>query len=200
MSAAIQPRATLATDERPAHAPAWWGMVLFCVTEATLFIYFIGSWFYLRGTIASFAAEGGRHPSLGIPAALTVLLLASSASLVWAERGIRRGDSGRLSWGLATTLALGAAFLALQAVEYAREVHVPQMDAYWSAYYTITGFHGAHVLMGWLMLAFTLLRNSRRHFSARHHLAVQNVALYWHMVDVVWVVIVLALYVAPWLW
>ena len=74
------------------------------------------------------------------------------------------------------------------------------MDAYWSTFYTIIGFHGAHVLMGWLMLAFTFLRNSRRHFSAQRHLAVKNVGLYWHTVDGVWLVIVLALYVAPWLW
>lgn len=200
MSAAIGVSNSEANGVQPTRAPAWWGMVLFCVTEATLFVYFLGSWFYLRGTITSFAAEGGRHPALGIPVALTLLLGASSASVVWAERGIRRGDARRLSVGLVVTLALGAAFLALQAFEYARETHMPQTDAYWSTYYTITGFHGAHVLLGWLMLAFTLLRNARGHFSARRHLAVQNVGLYWHTVDGVWLVIVLALYVAPWLW
>ena len=199
MTTGVQPLNS-ATPARPARAPAWWGMVLFCVTEATLFVYFIGSWFYLRGTITSFAAEGGRHPTLGIPAALTALLLGSSASLVWAERGIRRGDTRRLSTGLGLTLVLGAAFIALQGVEYAREMHTPQTDAYWSAFYTITGFHGAHVLLGWLMLAFTLLRHTRHSFSSRQHLMVQNAALYWHTVDGVWLVIVFALYVAPWLW
>ena len=200
MSTIVQPPISAPSADTPPRAPAWWGMALLCVTEATLFVYFIGSWFYLRGTITSFAAEGGRHPALGIPAALTVLLIASSVSLMWAERGIRRGDAGRLSLGLIVTLVLGAAFIALQGVEYAREVHTPQVDAYWSAFFTLIGFHGAHVLVGWLMLAFTLLRSSRGHFTAQRHLAVQNVALYWHMVDAVWLVIVFTLYVAPWLW
>ena len=199
MSTAVEPLNPV-PPAVPSRPPAWWGMVLFCVTEATLFIYFIGSWFYLRGTITSFAAEGGRHPALGIPAALTVLLVASSASLVWAERGIRRGDARRLSLGLIVTLVLGAAFLALQSVEYSREAHTPQTDAYWSAFFTLTGFHGAHVLVGWLLLAFTLLRNTRSHFTAQRHVAVQNASLYWHMVDGVWLVIVFTLYAAPWLW
>ena len=190
----------LPTFGRHTRAPGWWGMVLFCATEVTLFLYLVGSWFYLRGTVTSFAAEGGRHPALGIPLTLTALLVSSSLTLRWGERGIRRGDAGRLTAGLIATLVLGAAFLALQAVEYARQEHVPQIDAYWSAFYTITGFHGAHVLLGWLMLAFTLARHRRGHFTAERHLTVENTALYWHMVDVVWIIIVCALYLAPWLW
>lgn len=186
--------------ERPARAPGWWGMLLFCVTEATLFLYFLGAWFYLRGTVTSFAAEGGKHPALGIPLTLTVLLMSSSVALRWGEQGIKRGNRRRLTIGLIVTLVLGAAFLALQWVEYARLTHVPQNDAYWSAFYTITGVHGTHVALGWLMLAFNLLRNLRGHFSAEHHLAVQNGSMYWHTVDAVWIVILACLYLAPWLW
>ena len=193
-------RLPVTADRHSTRAPGWWGMLLFCVTEGTLFLYFLGAWFYLRGTVTSFAAEGGHHPALGIPLTLTVLLVSSSVSLWWGEQGIRRGDRKRLTLGLLITLVLGAVFLVLQGVEYARETHVPQMDAYWSAFYTITGFHGAHVLLGWLMLAYNLVRNARGHFTARHHLAVQNGSLYWHTVDIVWIAIVSSLYLVPWLW
>lgn len=180
-----------------ARAPGWWGMLLFCVTEATLFLYFVGSYFFLRGSATAFEAEGGKYPPLGIPALLTVLLLSSSVSLRWGELGIRRGDARRLMLGLATTIVLGAAFLGVQAFEYARLEQMPQTDAYWSAFYTVTGFHGAHVLLGLSMLAMNLFRASRGHFTADRHLAVQNGGLYWHTVDLVWIVIVSALYLSP---
>ena len=183
-----------------ARAPGWWGMLLFCVTEATLFLYFVGAWFYLRGTVASFGAEGGRHPALGLPMALTALLVSSSLTLRWGEQGIKRGDRARLTLGLVATLVLGAAFLALQWLEFARLAHVPQNDAYWSAFYTIIGIHGTHVLLGWLMLVFNLVRNLSGHFTADRHLAVENGSMYWHTVDIVWITIVACVYLAPWLW
>lgn len=181
-------------------APGWWGMLLFCITEGSLFLYFVGSYFYLRGSATAFEAEGGKYPPLGIPALLTVLLVSSSVSLRWGELGIRRGDVRRLVAGLVTTIVLGAAFLGVQTFEYARLEHMPQTDAYWSAFYTITGFHGMHVLLGLSMLGMNLFRASRGHFTAERHLAVQNGGLYWHTVDIVWIVIVSALYLSPRLW
>ncbi|MDQ2668152.1 MAG: cytochrome c oxidase subunit 3, partial [Gemmatimonadota bacterium] len=111
--------------------------------------------------------------------------------------GIRRGDSKRLAIALFITIALGVAFLVTQGVEYAREQHMAQTDAYWSAFYTITGVHGAHVLVGVLMLSMNLVRTLLGHFTARRHLAVQNGAMYWHAVDLVWLVLLVVLYLAP---
>ena len=131
---------------------------------------------------------------------LTVLLVASSVTLAWGERGIRAGNVRRLATGVTLTIALGIAFAGVQLVEYAREEHMPQTDAYWSAFYTITAIHGLHVLFGVLLLGFTLVRVVRGHFSAERHLAVQNASLYWHTVDAVWIAIVGCLYLAPHLW
>lgn len=181
------------------HAPGWWGMLLFCVSEVALFAYFLVSYAYLRGAYVAFAANGGAHPSLGIPALLTVLLVGSSLVLRWGERGIERGDNRRLVIALIVTILLGAAFLVTQGAEYAREQHMPQTDAYWSTFYAITGTHGAHVALGILMLAFNLMRAIRGHFSATRRLAIQNGALYWHTVDLVWLLILFALYLAPYL-
>lgn len=115
----------------------------------------------------------------------------------YGETGIRRGDVRRLTLSLVATIVLGGAFLATQVVEYARLEHMPQTNAYWSVFYTITGIHGAHVLLGLLMLAMNLVRATRGHFTSERHLAVQNGALYWHTVDLVWIAIVIALYISP---
>lgn len=172
-------------------------MLLFCITEGSLFLYFVGSYFYLRGSAIAFQAEGGTLPALGLPLLLTALLVSSSVTLRWGELGIRRGDIRRLTLGLVATIVLGGAFLATQAVEYARLEHTPQTNAYWSVFYTITGVHGVHVLLGLLILAMNLVRATRGHFTSDRHLAVQNGALYWHTVDIVWIAIVAALYISP---
>lgn len=179
------------------NAPGWWGMVLFCSTEVALFSYFIVSYFYLRGAAVSFAAEGGRHSSLTLPVLMTVLLVSSSVVLRWGEKGMERGDSTRLMIALGITIALGIGFLATQAVEYSRADHTAQSDAYWSAFFAITGVHGAHVAMGLLMLTVNLVRASLGHFTSARRLAVQNGALYWHMVDAVWLLIFTTLYLLP---
>lgn len=178
-------------------APGWWGMALFCATEVALFAYFIISYFYLRGAAVSFAAEGGRHSPLTLPVAMTVLLVSSSIVLRWGEKGIEQGDNTRLMLGLGVTIALGVAFLAVQAVEYSHADHAPQTSAYWSTFFAITGVHGAHVAMGLLMLIMNLVRASMGHFTSTRRLAVQNAALYWHMVDAVWLLIFTTLYLLP---
>lgn len=179
------------------NAPGWWGMVLFCTTEVALFAYFVVSYFYLRGAAVSFAAEGGKHSSLALPLLMTVLLVSSSVVLRWGEKGIEQGDSTRLTIALAITIALGVAFLATQGVEYWRADHSPQTDAYWSTFFAITGVHGAHVAMGLLMLTMNAVRASLGHFTSQRRLAVQNGALYWHMVDGVWLLIFVTLYLLP---
>jgi heme/copper-type cytochrome/quinol oxidase subunit 3 len=183
-----------------ARASGWWGMVWLCVTEAMLFACLIASYFFLRGSVQGFYAEGGHYPSLALPIPMTVLLLASSATMWWGEQGIKRNDQTRLRLGLAVTFVLGALFLTLQVVEFRRNPLGPTVSAYHSIFYTTTGLHGAHVAMGLVMNLYVQLQAWRGHFSSRRHLAVQNVALYWHFVDAVWIVILTTLYLSPRLW
>ncbi|HEY4218209.1 MAG TPA: cytochrome c oxidase subunit 3 [Gemmatimonadaceae bacterium] len=181
-------------------ATGWWGMVWLCVTEAMLFACLIASYFFLRGSVQAFAAEGGHYPSLTLPIPMTVLLVTSSGTMWWGERGIRRGDQRRLRIGLALTFVLGAVFLVLQGIEFSHGLHGPTASAYESIFYTTTGLHGAHVAMGLLMNLYAQLQAWRGHFSAKRHLTVQNVSLYWHFVDAVWIVILTTLYLSPRLW
>lgn len=181
-------------------APGWWGMVWLCASEAMLFACLIASYFFLRGSVESFSAEGGRYPSLVLPLPMTAILLASSVTMWWAESGIRRGNQTRLRLGLAITFVLGALFLFLQATEYRHNPSGPTTSAYHSIFYTTTGLHGAHVALALLMNLYLQVWAWRGRFSASRYQAVQNVSLYWHFVDAVWLVILTCLYLSPRLW
>lgn len=177
-------------------APGWWGMVLLIVTEASLFVYLLFSYFYL-GSMARGPWPPPGPPELRLALPNTAILLLSSGTMWWAESGIRRDAQGRLRLGLLLTLALGMVFLSIQMVEYRHSTFTPATDAYGSLFFTITGFHSAHVAVGLLMLAVVGVRASLGHFSARRHLAVTNVSWYWHFVDVVWLAVFTSLYLSP---
>jgi cytochrome c oxidase subunit III len=182
----------------PRRDVGWWGMALLCATEGALFAYLIASYFYLGSTAPGWPPAGIEPPRLVLPVIMMLILLSSSAVLSWGERGIRAGNPRRLRAGLGATIVLGLVFLALQAVEYHEKLlhFSPRMGAYPSLFYTITGFHGVHVTVGLLVLAFTAIRASRGHFTSGRYQGVSIAALYWHFVDGVWVVIVATLYVS----
>src|ERR1044072_5417338 len=99
--------------------PAWWGMLLLIATEAALFALLLASYFYVKfQTEGPWPPDGIADPKLGKPIAMTVLLMVSSIPAYLAERNAKRGDRRALVLALAATLALGAAFLALQIWEY----------------------------------------------------------------------------------
>src|SRR5689334_21928878 len=95
---------------RQARAPGFWGMMLLIATEASLFAYLLFSYFYL-GSLATGPWPPGGPPSLKLVLPNTAILLISSGTMVWAERGIKRGDTTRLRIGLVATLLLGIVFL-----------------------------------------------------------------------------------------
>ncbi|HET7601017.1 MAG TPA: cytochrome c oxidase subunit 3 [Gemmatimonadales bacterium] len=174
----------------------WWGMVMLIATEATLFAYLLFSYFYLMSLTRGPWPRSG-NPSLGLTLPNTILLLVSSGTMWWAESGIRRGGQGRLRAGLLVTFLLGVIFLVIQSVEYRHLRFLPQTDAYGSLFYTITGFHGAHVAVGLLMNLVIQARAWVGHFTAERHLAVTNTAWYWHFVDIVWLAVFTSLYLSP---
>src|SRR4029078_9187860 len=118
--------------------------VLLCSpTAATLFALFLVSYFYLRFESIGPWPPNGSDPKLLVPTVMTALLMASSVPAYLADTSIRRGDVDRLRFYLASTLVLGAAFLALQAYEYHDQLRslTPHDDAYSARLYTITGVH-----------------------------------------------------------
>jgi heme/copper-type cytochrome/quinol oxidase subunit 3 len=197
-----QPGERLPTTGNGPQNFGWWGMVLFIAVEATLFALLLASYFYLRfrsGPV--WPPDGIEDPKLTLVLIMSAILWSSSLPVHLAHSAIKRGDQRALRVCLALGFALGAAFLVLQcAVEYPdilRHEFTPRTDAYGSMFFTITGLHGGHVLVGLLMNAWTQLRAWQGAFDEHRHVTVQNFVMYWHFVDVVWIFVLATLYLSP---
>ncbi len=175
----------------------WWATILLIGNEATLFASLIAAYFYLRFNSPAWPPDGIETPELVLPAILTVVLLTSSVFMHRALHGIQRGDQAALRRNLLIGLGLGVLFLALQAYEYSSLTFRPADNAYGSLFFTITGIHGIHVLVAVIMNGYLQLRARLGHFTAARFQGVENVVLYWHFVDVVWLFVVASLYLSP---
>jgi heme/copper-type cytochrome/quinol oxidase subunit 3 len=174
-----------------------WGMLLFILSEACLFVLLFFSYFYLAHV--SRGAWPPEQPKVTLALVMLVILLTSSASLYWGERAERNGATMQARAGVLVTVILGIAFVILQVFEYREHLKtlLPTSNAYGSIFYTITSFHAAHLGLGLLMLVYVLALPDIGSGHKPPHRPLANAALYWHFVDAVWVVIVALLYVGP---
>jgi heme/copper-type cytochrome/quinol oxidase subunit 3 len=184
---------------KPSQEVGWWAMALVCASEAALFAYFIVSYFYLGVSNPAWPPAGVELPKLEKPLIMTAMLVSSSIVLILAEKQREHGKRAIYRTGMVVTVLLGLGFLAIQAGEYHEKVKSlgPTSNAYASLFYTITGFHGAHVAFGLLLLLFTLLRDVRGRIDPERPIPVKVASLYWHFVDAVWLVILTTLYLSP---
>src|SRR3954470_7872221 len=171
------------------------GLITFLASEVMLFGAFFTAFFFIK-----FA-----HYSNGFPHEFpkdatginTAILISSSFSMHWALVSIKRDNRTGLVLGLGLTLVLGLLFLGLQIHEYANlhsEGVTPESAAYASAFFCLTGLHGSHVLVGATLLAIAFVRSLRGHYSAEHHMGVELTGVYWHFVDLVWVILFTVIY------
>ena len=138
-------------------------------------------------------AIGGTYqtiPAWGLPLLNTLILLSSGVTITLAHHALKANHRKALLAWLGATVLLGALFLYFQATEYIHAYHELNLTLgsgiYGSTFFMLTGFHGAHVTLGTIMLAIIWLRCLKGHFSKDHHFAFEAVAWYWHFVDVVW--------------
>ncbi|MDE0754833.1 MAG: cytochrome c oxidase subunit 3 [Woeseiaceae bacterium] len=126
----------------------------------------------------------------GLPFINTVILVTSSITVTFAHWGLKKGKRMALGIWLGLTVALGATFLVLQVVEYLHAYDelglTLESGIYGSTFFMLTGFHGAHVTLGTIMLTVMLFRVMRGHFTPDNHFAFEATSWYWHFVDVVW--------------
>ena len=126
----------------------------------------------------------------GLPFINTVILVTSSVTITFAHWALKKNSRGPLKIWLGLTVFLGSVFLVLQVVEYVEAYHelglTMSSGIYGSTFFMLTGFHGAHVTLGTIMLAVMLIRTMRGHFTADDHFAFEASSWYWHFVDVVW--------------
>jgi len=179
-------------------ASGWWAMIFTVFTEASLFVYLLFSYYYLavqphaQGTFP----EGG-PPPLGIASLNTIILLASSVAVAWAQWSIEHNRKWRLVSGLGLGALLGTVFLAIQWYEWSDRPFRLSSSPYSSLYFVITGFHMAHVVVGVVMLAALTWWSKRGYFNNRRFAHIHIGALYWHFVDAVWIVVFFTFYITP---
>jgi cytochrome c oxidase subunit 3 len=172
------------------------GMLLFIASEVMFFGGLFATYFNARAVVGAEAWEPPPGGELDFPlaAVLTVILVASSFTMQFGVFAIRRGDTGKLRMWTAITLALGLLFLGGQLYDYSQLGFGIADGPFGTVFYTLTGFHGAHVFGGAVGLTIILARTMQGQFSARNHVAVEAVSVYWHFVDVVWIAVFSTIY------
>ena len=146
-----------------------------------------------------YPAPSGTISAWGLPLINTLLLVASSITLTFAHHALRKNHRTALIRWLALTVILGSAFLILQVEEYIYAYSELGLTLgsgiYGATFFMLTGFHGAHVTLGALMLGIMLVRVIRGHFTPEQHFGFEAAAWYWHFVDVVWIGLFVFVYV-----
>jgi cytochrome c oxidase subunit 3 len=173
------------------------GVLLFITSEVMFFAGLFAAYFTVRAAHGNPWPPEGFHPEIEIALILLGILLTSSLTMEYALRRIKRGDRTGLVRGLAVTLVLGVLFLIGQMYDYSILGFGVSSGIYGTVFYTLTGFHGAHVFGGVVAIAVMYFRGLGGQFSARHHAAIEGVSWYWHFVDIVWIGLVTVLYVLP---
>lgn len=199
MAEALDLKASLPVGSAGRKSLGWWGIWTLIATEGSLFGYLLLSYFYLYFQTQAQWPPGGA-PELLMPGINTFILLASSAFVWGSERGIKRNASRLTSCGLmGAGIILGAAFIIVQLREWQHKSYGLTSHLYGSLYFTITGFHMAHVLAGLVILTLMLIWTALGYFNDKRHSVITIGALYWHFVDAVWLLIFSSLYLVPYL-
>ena len=199
MAEAMQQNKPLPVGSEGKRSGGWWGVLALIVTEGSLFGYLLFTYFYLASqTEQHWPPEGLR--TLAVPGVNTLILLSSSVFVWTCERCIKRRQ---LRWSLASmalAFILGVCFVVIQLIEWSKKNYDMTSDLYGSLYFTITGFHMLHVIVGLIILLMLLLWIALGYFDDRRYAAVTIGGLYWHFVDVVWLFVFTTLYLSPYLY
>ncbi len=173
------------------------GMLLFIISEIMVFGAFFTAYFFIRLVAEGhtwFPIDGVELP-VAIAGMNTAILLSSSLTMHWAQTSIKNGNHFGLKAGMVLTSLLGATFLFIQINEYVHIGFSPQDHAQGTIFYGLTGLHGAHVFVGLTLLLIVTVRAFRGHFSPEHHHGVEVPGIYWHFVDVMWIIVYTAIYI-----
>ncbi|WP_025596562.1 cytochrome c oxidase subunit I [Burkholderia sp. WSM2230] len=178
------------------HSGGWWGVLALVVTEASLFGYLLFSYFYSQSqTRLAWPPEG--MPKIGVGGMSTSVLILSSVFAWLSERAVRKSRRWlALTW-MIVAIVLGCLFVGIQLKEWHDHPYGVTAHLYGSLYFTITGFHLAHVLVGLVILVLLALWIALGYFDKERNAPMRIGGLYWHFVDVIWLFIFTALYVTP---
>jgi len=175
--------------------PQMLGMLLFIISEVMVFGAFFTAYFFIRVVAGDEWPARGTELPVAVAGVNTAILLSSSLTLHWAQTSIKHDNRAGLRAGILATFLLGLTFLFVQVNEYVHIGFAPHDTAQGSIFYGLTGLHGAHVCIGLILLAIVTIRSFRGHYSAAEHRGVEVPGIYWHFVDVMWIVVYTTIYV-----
>ena len=172
------------------------GVKLGLLSEAMLFGALFAAYFVVRAGSAGWPPISGfERPELLLPGLNSLLLVSSSVTMQLAVRAVRAGDGSRMRRWLGLTMLLGGIFILIQGYEFSNNGFGLDSGIFGSTFYILTGFHGAHVLVGLGLMTIVMNRARRGLVSREHHTALEATSYYWHFVDVVWLFLFSTLYV-----
>lgn len=172
------------------------GVKLGIVSEVMLFGALFAAYFVVRSQAPDWPPVSDlERPELLLPGLNTILLVSSSVTMQLAIWAVRVDAHARMMRWLMATIGLGGVFLVVQMYEFATNGFGLADGVFGSTFYTLTGFHGAHVLVGLLLIAVVTNRARHGFVTADRHTSIEAVSYYWHFVDVVWLFLFSTLYV-----
>ena len=178
-------------------SPSILGMFLFIASEIMLFGSFFTVYFFDRIVNHGFGGQWpppGFHRPAFVAGLNTLILVTSSFTMHWADTSVKKGNRAGLQAGLVLTFLLGLTFLSVQVIEYVRLGFNTGDTSFAATFFGLTGLHGCHVFVGLTILAVMMTRAFRGHFSPEHHHGVEIGGIYWHFVDVMWIVVYVTVY------
>lgn len=185
--------AAVGHEEHPDHR--LFGVVLFLISESMIFLGMFAALLIYQAVLPAWPPEDTPTLELILPGINTLILISSSFVMHRGRSAIRKNDVRGLQVWLGLTALLGAVFLGGQLYEYSHLEFDLTTNLFASIFYVLTGFHGLHVTVGLLLIGFVLIRSQLPgHYTSDHYFGVEASELYWHFVDVVWVVLFILVY------
>ncbi|MGF1590200.1 MAG: heme-copper oxidase subunit III [Pleurocapsa sp.] len=171
------------------------GLYIFLVSDSMTFIGFFAALLIYRAIMPVWPPEGTPELELLIPIINTSILVASSFVMHEGQKALKKNNVKGLQKWFGLTAAMGAVFLAGQAYEYFHAEFGLTTNLFSGCFYVLTGFHGLHVLTGVLLILSVLWRSRQEdHYSSVSHFGVEAAEIYWHFVDVIWLVLFVLVY------
>jgi|SRR5919199_109625 cytochrome c oxidase subunit 3 len=171
------------------------GVAVFLVAESMIFLGLFTAFLIYRFTLPAWPPEGTPELELVLPGINTIILISSSFVMHKGQAAIKKNNEAGLRIWFAATALMGIIFLAGQAYEYGHLGFGLTANVFTSSFYVLTGFHGLHVTVGILLILSVLWRSRKPgHYSSKEHFGVEAAELYWHFVDVVWIVLFTLVY------